>query len=81
MVTDVWCKCIVRGVSWHFVENDVENGKYHPLDALSTIHWCEKARKHICVTNRHDITLAVEVALNPSTTNRSTIHFTVVKMG
>ena len=30
---------------------------------------CEKARKHICVTDRHDITLAVKVALNPNTTN------------
>ena len=22
-------------------------------------YWCEKARKHICVTDRHDMTLAV----------------------
>ena len=28
-------------------------------------YWCEKARKHVCVTDRHDITLAVKVALNP----------------
>ena len=28
-------------------------------------HWCEKARKHMCVTKRHDITLAVKEALNP----------------
>ena len=28
-------------------------------------YWCEKARKHICVTDLHDTTLAVKVALNP----------------
>ena len=28
-------------------------------------YWCEKARKHICVTDRHDMTLAVKMALNP----------------
>ena len=32
-------------------------------------HWCEKARKHICVTDSHDMTLAVKVALHPNTTN------------
>ena len=31
---------------------------------------CEKARKHMCVTDRHDITLAVQVALNPDTANK-----------
>ena len=31
-------------------------------------YWCEKARKHICVIDRHDMTLAVKVALNPNTT-------------
>ena len=35
------------------------------------LYWCEKARKHICVTNRHDMTLAVKVALNPNTINQS----------
>ena len=29
-------------------------------------------RKHICVTNCHDINLAVKVALNPNTTNQPT---------
>ena len=29
-----------------------------------------KARKHICVTDRHDMTSAVKVALNPYTTNQ-----------
>ena len=33
-------------------------------------YWCEKARKHICVTDRHDMTSAVKVALNPNTTNQ-----------
>ena len=33
-------------------------------------YWCEKARKHICVTDRHDMTLAVKVALNRNTTNQ-----------
>ena len=33
---------------------------------------CEKARKHICVTDCHDMTLAVKVALNPNTTNQPT---------
>ena len=31
--------------------------------------WCEKARKHMCVIDRHDMTLPVKVALNPNTTN------------
>ena len=35
-------------------------------------YWCEKTRKRICVTNRHDMTLAVKVALNPNTTNQPT---------
>ena len=40
-------------------------------------YWCEKARKHICVTDRHDMTSAVKVALNPiqptnATQNRET---------
>ena len=34
-------------------------------------YWCEKARKHICVTKLHDMTLVVKVALNPNTTNLS----------
>ena len=37
------------------------------------LYWCEKARKHICVTDRHDVTLAVKVALNPNTTNQPSI--------
>ena len=28
--------------------------------------------KHMCVTDRHDMTLAVKVALNPNTTNQPT---------
>ena len=28
-------------------------------------YWCEKARKHICVTDSHDMTLVVKVALTP----------------
>ena len=31
-------------------------------------YWCKKARKHVCVIDRHDITLAIKVALNPNTT-------------
>ena len=33
-------------------------------------YWCEKARKHICVTDCHDMTLAVKVALNSNTINQ-----------
>ena len=32
-----------------------------------------KARKHMCVTDHHDMTLAIKVALNPNTTNHQTI--------
>ena len=32
----------------------------------------ENARKHMCVTDRHDMTLAVKVALNPNITNQLT---------
>ena len=31
---------------------------------------CEKARKHMCVTDSHDMTSAVKVALNHNTTNQ-----------
>ena len=34
------------------------------------LFWCEKARKHMCITDSHDMTLAVKVALNPNTTNQ-----------
>ena len=37
-------------------------------------YWCEKARKHMCVTDGH-MTLAVKVALNPNTTNQPTHPF------
>ena len=33
-------------------------------------YWCEKARKHVCVIDRHNMTSAVKVAFNPSTTNQ-----------
>ena len=35
-------------------------------------YWCEKARKHMCVTDHHDMKLAVTVVLNPNTTNQTT---------
>ena len=34
------------------------------------MYWCEKASNHMCVTDCHDMTLAVKVALNPNTTNQ-----------
>ena len=40
---------------------------------------CEKARKHMCVTDRHDMTLSVKVALNPNTTNQPTDIFCISK--
>ena len=43
-------------------------GGFGKKSCVST-SWCEKARKHICVTDRHDMTLAVKVALNSNTTN------------
>ena len=33
---------------------------------------CEEARKHMCITDHHDMTLAVKVALNPNTINQPT---------
>ena len=46
-------------------------------------YWYEKARyeKHICVTDRHDMTLAVKVALNPNTTNQPTNKVFTLKRG
>ena len=38
------------------------------LERKSYQYWREKVRKHRCVTDRHDITLAIEVAFNPNTT-------------
>ena len=37
-------------------------------------YWCEKARKGMCVTDRHDMTLAFKVALNPITTRPALIN-------
>ena len=36
------------------------------------MYWCEKARKHMCVTDRHDMTLAVKAVLNLIKTNQPT---------
>ena len=36
-------------------------------------YWCEKASKHMCIIDHHDMTLAVKVALNPNTTNQPAI--------
>ena len=35
-------------------------------------YWHEKARKHMCITHHHDMTLAVKVVLNPNTTKQPT---------
>ena len=37
---------------------------------------CEKARKHMCVTDRQDMTLVVKVELNPNTTNQVNVYQT-----
>ena len=39
------------------------------------LHWYEKARKHMCAINRHDMTLAVKEALNPNTTNNQSFNW------
>ena len=36
-------------------------------------YWFEKARKHKCITDSHDMTLAVKVGLNPNTTNHQPV--------
>ena len=41
----------------------------------------EKARKHMCVADRHDMTLAVKVALNPNTTNQPFFGIKVIFRG
>ena len=38
-------------------------------------YWCEKARKHICVTDLHDMTLGVKVALNLNTTYNLSLRY------
>ena len=61
-------------IQWLFVWGFMLYQQYFNYLFL-TVLGCEKARKHICVTDRHDMTLAVKVALNPKTTN----HLTVLK--
>ena len=34
----------------------------------------EKARKHMCITDSHNMTLSVKVALNPNIINQSNNH-------
>ena len=48
-------------------------------ESCVTYYWCDKARKHMCVTDRHDMALAVKVPLNPSTTNQPTVGFKLIK--
>ena len=69
---------------WLWVRSPVEanflSGVFSPLTSANACEkstrwlwkgsWCEKARKHVCVTDRHDMTLAVKVALNSNTTNQ-----------
>ena len=43
------------------------------LDFLYRYVIHEKARKYMCVTDRHGMILAVKVALNPNTTNQKYI--------
>ena len=50
-------------------------GGFGKKSFVSTL--CEKARKLRCVTARHDMTLAVKVALNPNTIIQSVINFTI----
>ena len=42
------------------------------------MYWCEKAKKHICVSDLHDMTLAVKVALNPNTTIQPTLRKAII---
>ena len=76
---------------WSPVEATFLSGVFSPLTSAEACekssrwlwkeklfqYWCKKARKHICVTDRHDMTLAGKVALNPNTTNQPTNQFTV----
>ena len=50
-----------KGSRWLWKESCVSTG-------------VRKTRKHMCVTDRHDMTLAVKVALNPNTTNQLKIY-------
>ena len=43
------------------------------------LYWCEKARKHMRVTDRHGMTLAVKVALNPNTNKQTNKRISLVK--
>ena len=46
-----------------------------PVNTLYN-YCCEKARKHLCVTDHHDMTLAVEVATNPLPPTQSQVLIT-----
>ena len=42
---------------------------------------CEKGRKHMCITDRQDMNLGVNVALNPNaTTNQPNSDITIIKI-
>ena len=64
---------------WLLVRDPFFSGVFSPLTSPeacekswkeSCAYWCEKARKHVSVTDRHDMTLDVEVALNRNKTNQ-----------
>ena len=65
---------------WSLVEATFLSGIFSPLTSAEAcekssrwlwkeklcLYWCEKARKHICFTDCHDMTLTVKVVLNPN---------------
>ena len=76
-----WCECRTHDM---VVEATFLSGVFLPLTSAEACekssqwlrkenlcqYWYEKARKHICFTDRHDMTLSVKVVLNPNTTNQ-----------
>ena len=81
-VSDLWPVCCEV---WSLVEANFLSGVYSSRTSAEACEkssqwlWkeklCEKARKHVCVTDHHDMTLAVRVALNPNTTNQHFIYW------
>ena len=45
------------------------------------MYWCEKARKYMYVNDRHDMTLAVKMALSPNTTYNQSLLLGCLKYG
>ena len=60
-----YCNCTVTPNNIHTSAEACEKSSRWLWKEKLCKHWCEKARKHICFTDLHDMTLAVKSGVKP----------------